>query len=1002
MERSLTVRIVSYSLLTLLAAALIVPSVAGWLGRDAEVPTWFKSVVSKKILLGLDLQGGLHLVYEVQVDKAVSDKADRLASDIEEKLRKEKKITEVRADREGNAEIILRFKDPTNLAKLDREFMRDYQKYLYEDGRNADKGEVRFKIEGAYVDELRDYAIRQGVETIRNRVDKLAVAEPTIIRKGTDIVVELPGLLPEDFERVKKLIGRTAQLEFKMIDDGSAYMRKLGGVAQSKKAEFPGIEVGNDFWQEREAQVQHSDVFLKSKDRSELEKFIAGLSAEDKPPADHEIGYELMPERERDVDDPGPKKDPVWRTYYLHRRAELTGEYITDAEVGWDQQTGRPEVLVQFDREGANLFEKASGQNIGRKMAIILDEKVTSAPVIETKIGGGRARITMGGSGDPFALQQEAKDLVAVLRTGALPAPLKKTFETQVGPTLGRDAVDKAKLSMIIGSLAVILLMLVYYRMAGLIANVAMGLNILYQLAILALLGATLTLPGIAGVVLTVGMAVDANIIFYERIREEMRAGKSVRGAVDAGFGRAFVAVFDAHVTNLVAGIVLYSYGTGPIRGFAVTLMIGVIANLFTSVWLSRAMFDALLSGKPKSAEEGKKLFGTMELIPPNHNYDFVGKMKGLLVVSVSLCVLSLLLLPINHYVRGRALNFSIDFRGGSEVQIAFSKDADPAAIRSAMSDGGFHDAEVVKITDAHHPNSYLLRFGSVSTVSTAKAKELEAGLKAKFGDTSLRRFEFSDGGDKIYARFNKAIEPNDIAGVFKEKGVQESAVQRFGRPEENNYEIILVGLDQEVKRALDSKLGAGSVEKILAVESVGAKAGAELRDDGIKSLLFAILCIMIYVAVRFDFRYGPGTVVALLHDALLTMGAFALTGREFSLTTIAAILTVIGFSMNDTIVVFDRIREDASRLKDKKFEQICNTAVNETMSRTILTSATVFFVTLAMNVFGTGVIRDFAFAMNVGVIVGTYSSVFVATPVLIWLANKAQQQTAKSRAKAA
>jgi preprotein translocase subunit SecD len=231
-------------------------------------------------------------------------------------------------------------------------------------------------------------------------------------------------------------------------------------------------------------------------------------------------------------------------------------------------------------------------------MAIILDEKINSAPVIESRIGGGKARITMGGFQDPFQLQQEAKDLVAVLRTGALPAPLKKTFETQVGPTLGKDAVEKAKFSMLIGSLAVILFMLIYYRVSGLIADVAMVLNIVYQLAILAMAGATLTLPGIAGVVLTVGMAVDANIIIYERIREELRAGKSSRGAVEAGFGRAFWTVFDAHVTNLVAAIVLYSYGTGPIRGFAVTLMIGCICNLFTSVWLSRSMFDFIVGRK--------------------------------------------------------------------------------------------------------------------------------------------------------------------------------------------------------------------------------------------------------------------------------------------------------------------------------------------------------------------------------------------------------------------
>jgi preprotein translocase subunit SecD len=593
MDRSWVSRVVVYLLITATAGLFLVPTIYTWMGKDE--PEFFKKHLQKKIMLGLDLQGGLHLVYEVQVDKAVSDKADRLAADIENKLGKDRKIkaSDLRAERLGRDEIKVVFKNASDAAKLDREFMKEFKRYLYEDARDAAKGEVTLKVDADYIDELRDYAVRQGKETIDNRVNKMGVADPNVFRKGNDIIVELPGLKPEDFERVKNQIGRTAQLEFKMNDDGSEYMKKLTGIAAAKKAEFPGIEIGHDGWTEKDSGVNHSDVYLRSKDRAELERFVAALAPEDKPPPDHEIAYE---QRESRDEEGTVTADKIWRTYYLWRRAELTGEYITDADVSWDQQTGRPEVSVQFDHAGANLFEKVSGSSIGRKMAIILDEKVTSAPVIESRIGGGRARITLGGMGDPMVLQQEARDLVAVLRSGALPAPLKKTFETQVGPTLGKDAVDKAKTAMTIGAIAVILLMLIYYRLSGFIANVAMALNIVYQLAILAALGATLTLPGIAGVVLTIGMAVDANIIIYERIREELRAGKSVRSAVEAGFGRAFWTVFDAHITALVAGIVLYSYGSGPIRGFAVTLMIGVTANLFTSVWLSRAMFDYVIN----------------------------------------------------------------------------------------------------------------------------------------------------------------------------------------------------------------------------------------------------------------------------------------------------------------------------------------------------------------------------------------------------------------------
>ncbi|MDB4968405.1 MAG: protein-export rane protein SecD [Myxococcales bacterium] len=594
MDRSWVYRVLSYTLLTVVAVVFLTPTIASWLGKDEQLPGWVKKHIHNKILLGLDLQGGLHLVYEVQVDKAVSDKADRLSGDLEERLRRDKHVKDVKVDRAGRDEIIFTFKDPNEAKKLDREFLKDYRKNLYEESRDLAKGEVKLRIDQDYVDELRDYAVRQGVETIRNRVDKLAVSEPTIIRKGNDIVVELPGLKPDDFERVKRQIGRTAQLEFKMADDGSEYMKKLAGIATAKKAEFPGIEVAHDGWSEKDSGTPHSDVYLRDKNKAEIERFLSSLPKDDQVPNDHEIAYEQKELKDEDGAATGAEK--TWRTYYLHRRAELTGQYITDADQTWDQQTGRPEVSLQFDHEGANLFEKATANSIGRKMAIILDEKVNSAPVIEGRIGGGRARITMGGYQDTFQLQNEAKDLVAVLKTGALPAPLKKTFETQVGPTLGKDAVDKAKFSMLVGSLVVIFFMLIYYRVSGLIANIAMILNIVYQLAVLAALGATLTLPGIAGVVLTVGMAVDANIIIYERIREELRAGKSARGAVEAGFGRAFWTVFDAHVTNLVAGIVLYSYGTGPIRGFAVTLIIGIIANLFTSVWLSRSMFDYLVN----------------------------------------------------------------------------------------------------------------------------------------------------------------------------------------------------------------------------------------------------------------------------------------------------------------------------------------------------------------------------------------------------------------------
>jgi preprotein translocase subunit SecD len=583
MERSWWWKAALYGVVTVLAVLYLIPTVV----PENKQPAFIQRYFQKRIQLGLDLQGGLHLVYEVNVDKAVSGKVDRLASDIEDRLHKDKGVAELIVSREGRDDIVLTFKPASDEAKLDDSILKEYRKALDVVSRDATTGVVRLRLDPDQVEEVRDYALRQGIETIRGRVDKFGVSEPTIIKKGTDIIVELPGLKSADFEHIKSIIGRTAQLEFKIVDDGSEYMKKVAAAVPKGS----GIDVLPESWTEKDSGKAHEDVELRAKSRDTLQKFFAGLTGDLAMPADHEIGYEEVQSRNESGE---LTPDKAWRTYYLHKRAPLTGEYLANADQTWDQQTGRPEISYEMDRQGAAINERLTSENVGRKMAILLDDQVKSAPVIESRIGA-RGRITLGGFGDPFAMQQEAKDLVGVLRSGALPAPLRKTFETQVGPTMGRDAVQKAKFSMYIGAAAVVAFMLIYYRLSGIIAVVAMILNMLYMIAILAAFEASLTLPGIAGLVLTIGMAVDANIIIYERIREELRTGKSVRTAVDTGFSRAFWTVFDAHVTNFVAGVVLYSYGSGPIRGFAVTLLVGIITNLFTSYWLSHWMFDAVV-----------------------------------------------------------------------------------------------------------------------------------------------------------------------------------------------------------------------------------------------------------------------------------------------------------------------------------------------------------------------------------------------------------------------
>ena len=366
----------------------------------------------------------------------------------------------------------------------------------------------------------------------------------------------------------------------------------------------------------------------------------------------------------------------------------------------------------------------------------------------------------------------------------------------------------------------------------------------------------------------------------------------------------------------------------------------------------------------------------------------------------LTLITIGALIFNVMSKSRGHILNWGVDFRGGSEIIIEFSKPVEVGEVRKILSDAGYHDAEVVKYGDPTGQKqwNYMVRVGAVSVALRAA---VEAGARIPGQGRGRDRSSASSGRRAATrstcvttSRSTRPCSPNSLKAI----GVNTTQVQAFGRPGDHGYEVTLVGLDTEIRRALDTRLGAGAVSAIPRVESVGAKAGKQLQYDATRSLVFAILLIMVYIAFRFDFRYGPGTVVALLHDAVIMIGAFAVTYKEFSLTTVAALLTIIGFSMNDTIVVFDRIRENAAKLRDRKFDRVVNQSINETLSRTILTSATVFFVTLAMNIFGTGVIRDFAFAMNVGVIVGTYSSIFIASPILIWLNDKYVASQRKSQ----
>ena len=536
------------------------------------------------LTLGLDLQGGLLMQYHVDVDKAVQDKLDRSTADIESRLRDKKADLAVSATHEfGDNHIVVKFANAADGDLLDDDLMSYYQTSLKK--LDVGGGSYHLVMDDDYVDETKEYAITQAIETIRQRIDALGVSEPSITRRGqSDIVVQLPGLKEDGIERAKKLIGQTAQLEFRMVDDAgtNAFFNKFSG-------KLP------DGFQLRIIDGGYRSVTHNSKD--ELKRFFKGRVDDN-----HLIGYQRHPVYINKAEEIVDEERSYWKSYYVLKNVELTGEYIQEAQVAIDQQFNRPYVSLNFDSKGGDLFGELSANNVGKRMAIMLDDNVQSAPVFNEAIPGGRAQINMGSMQSFNEIMSQSEDLVIVLRHGALPAPIEKQFETVVGPTLGQDSIDKSTFALLVAILLVIFFMLIYYRGSGVISCVALILNMIFIMAVLASIGATLTLPGIAGIILTIGMAVDANVIIFERIREEVTAGRKPREAAALGFDKALSAVMDANVTTGIAGLVLLQYGTGPIKGFAVTLLIGIVSTIFTAVFISRLMFDTVLvTGKKET-----------------------------------------------------------------------------------------------------------------------------------------------------------------------------------------------------------------------------------------------------------------------------------------------------------------------------------------------------------------------------------------------------------------
>ncbi|MBS0660352.1 MAG: protein translocase subunit SecD [Verrucomicrobia bacterium] len=681
---------------------------------------------------------------------------------------------------------------------------------------------------------------QQAVEVIRGRVDKFGVGEPVISPVGADqILVQIPGLEAKDLDAARENLQRVAKLEFRLVHPQNEMM--LAQIESGQGIVPPGYEV------------------LNSKERDEGPEVKAD------------------PAKKEKQDKPKPK-------IIVKKRPDMTGDRVSQAFPFFDVQGWG--VTLKFDSAGSKQFGDLTAANVGQRLAIVLDREVTSAPVLRDAIYGGSAQIT-----GRFT-EKEARDLASVLEN-PLQTPVKIEEQRNVSASLGIESIRSGIYAGIAGLVLVVLFMALYYRLVGLIAFFALLINTLMLFAAMAVMHSVLTLPGIAGVILSLGMAIDANVLINERLREELAAGKSLKAAVQGSYSKAFSAIFDAHVTSLLTSVILFVLATGPVRGFAVALAIGIIASLFSSLLVTRNIFAWVL-------ESGwLKKVSMLNLIPPQ-NFDFIGRSRLLIRMSVALVLISVAIIGI----RGQN-NLGTDFRGGDLLSFSYEKPLTTEQVRNALAPLGLRDA----------------------TIQSEKTLNKEVmTVRSEFGS-----------GEKIREQVQKS---------FPDAGL-----------------------------------------KFEQLDRVGALVGKELALRSLISLALGVLGIYIYVAARFENAFAVGSIVALVHDLIVTAGVFALSGREFSLIIVGAFLTIAGYSINDKIVVFDRIRGQLLENKGS-LSGMMNLAINETLSRTLLTGGTVLLTVLALYFFGGPVLNDFAFTFLVGVIVGTYSSIFVASPIAYWFSG--------------
>lgn len=554
--------------LTAVSVYVLVPTFAGFkevsdkaMEEGTPLPWYFQFFPAKSINLGLDLRGGIYLEFEVELDKAISNKVDLMVTDLERTFKEENiEFKAIRQETSDHTIVVTAVRDSDIPRMLEYANKQYTDTLVKKSATSAPEPTLVLGLSDKYYNYMNSQISKQALEKVRNRIDRYGVAEPSIQRLGSNrIAVELPGM--KDPDRAINIIKKAGQLEFKIVDEtiGTAELQKM--IAEVKKAN----EIPDDF-------------SIKTVER--INEALKG-----KIPVDDEVAFETQ-------FDPVTRKITGGIPYLLHRKAEVSGDMLKNAQI--NVQNNEPYVSLTFDPTGSQLFGETTTKNVGKRMAILLDGTVTKAPVIREPILGGSAQITLG-YGNYTELMKEAEDLSLVLQEGALPAQLTEATKTIIGPSLGADSIHKGVWAAIFGTLIVVAFMFIYYKFSGLLADFALIFNFLFLLAALALFQATLTLPGIAGIALTFGMAVDANVLIFERIREELGLGKTIKAAVEAGYGNAMRAIIDSNLTTLIAGVVLYQFGTGPIRGFAVTLIIGLTVSMYTAIVCTRMMFDWLL-----------------------------------------------------------------------------------------------------------------------------------------------------------------------------------------------------------------------------------------------------------------------------------------------------------------------------------------------------------------------------------------------------------------------